>query len=63
MGLLLANRSLTALPPIWLFCAGSLIAAAVALLVWGVLKIVAPRAANELQASLSEGFLGCRSTR
>ncbi len=58
MGLLLANRSLTALPPIWLFCAGSLIAAAVALLVWGVLKIVAPRAANELQASLSEGFLG-----
>ncbi len=58
MGLLLANRSLTALPPIWLFCAGSLIAAALALLVWGVLKVIAPRAANELQASLSEGFLG-----
>ena len=58
MGLLFANRSLTALPPVWLFCAGSLIAVVIAVLVWGILKLVAPRAANELQASLSEGFLG-----
>jgi ABC-type transport system involved in multi-copper enzyme maturation permease subunit len=58
MGLLFANRSLTALPPIWLFCAGSLLAAVVAVLFWAVLKAVAPKVANELRASLSEGFLG-----
>jgi len=58
MGLLFANRTLTALPPIWLFCAGSLLAAVVALLVWGIVKLIAPRAADELRASLSEGFLG-----
>ena len=58
IGLLFANRALTALPPIWLLCAGSLIAAAIALLVWAVVKLVAPRAGNELRASLAEGFLG-----
>jgi hypothetical protein len=58
IGLLFANRALTALPPIWLLCAGCLIAAAIALLVWAVVKMVAPRAGNELRASLAEGFLG-----
>ena len=54
IGLLFANRALTALPPIWLLCAGCLIAAAIALLVWAVVKMVAPRAGNELRASLAE---------
>ncbi len=58
MGLLFANRALIALPPIWLFCAGFLIAAVAAVVVWGLLKLLAPRAADELRASLSEGFLG-----
>ncbi len=58
MGLLFANRALIALPPIWLFCAGFLIAAVAAVVVWGLLKLIAPRAADELRASLSEGFLG-----
>jgi ABC-type transport system involved in multi-copper enzyme maturation permease subunit len=58
MGILLANRSLIALPSIWLFCTGALISAAVGFLVWAILTRLAPRSASELRSSLAEGFLG-----
>ena len=55
---LLANRWLTALPPIWLLGAAALAALVVAVLLQTLLAAVRPRAAAELRASLRDGFLG-----
>ncbi|MFM7109479.1 MAG: hypothetical protein ACKOZU_12955 [Planctomycetaceae bacterium] len=55
---LLANRWLSALPPIWLVGAGALATLVAAVACWGVLAVLRPRAAAELRASLRDGFLG-----
>ena len=55
---LFANRWFIALPPIWLVGAGALVATVILLAFWGLLRLVAPRAAAEAQASLRDGFLG-----
>ena len=55
---LFANRWLIALPPIWLVGMGALSASLVLVALWGVLRIIAPRAAAEAKASLHDGFLG-----
>jgi ABC-type transport system involved in multi-copper enzyme maturation permease subunit len=56
--LLLANRWLTAVPPIWLVGMAALVTLVIAGLVQAVLMAVRPRAATEMQASLRDGFLG-----
>jgi len=48
---LFANRWSIALPSIWLLGTGALIALAVILLVWAVLRVVQPRAAAEARAA------------
>ena len=55
---LFANRWFIALPPIWLVGMGALSATVILLALWGLLRLVAPRAAAEAQASLRDGFLG-----
>jgi hypothetical protein len=55
---LLANRWLASVPPIWLVGTGALIALGLGLLVHSLLRVIRPRAAAELQASLRDGFLG-----
>jgi len=55
---LLANRWLTALPPIWLVGTATLAALVVAVVFHALLAVVRPRAAAELRASLRDGFLG-----
>jgi tetratricopeptide (TPR) repeat protein len=51
---LFANRWSIALPSIWLLGTGALIALAVILLVWAVLRVVQPRAAAEARAASAE---------
>jgi len=55
---LLANRFTVCLPPLWLVGMGVLAGGAVLLAVYGILRLLAPRMAAEVRASLSEGFLG-----
>ncbi len=55
---LFANRWFIALPPIWLVGMGGLLATLLLLGFWGLLRLVAPRAADEAKASLRDGFLG-----
>ena len=55
---LFANRWLIALPPIWLIGAGAIVALALILLAWALLKAVWPRAAAEARLSLGDGFAG-----
>jgi ABC-type transport system involved in multi-copper enzyme maturation permease subunit len=55
---LLANRWLTALPPIWLLGVGALAAVAAVLACQALIAVVRPRAGAELRASLRDGFLG-----
>ena len=55
---LFANRWLIALPPIWLVGMGALSASLVLIALWGLLRLIAPRAAAEAKASLHDGFLG-----
>ena len=55
---LFANRWFIALPPIWLVGMGALSATVILLALCGLLRLVAPRAAAEAQASLRDGFLG-----
>lgn len=55
---LFANRWFIALPPLWLVGMGALAATVILLALWGLLRLVAPRAAAEAQASLRDGFLG-----
>jgi ABC-type transport system involved in multi-copper enzyme maturation permease subunit len=55
---LFANRWSIALPPIWLLGTGALIALAVILLAWLVLRAVQPRLAAEARSSLGDGFAG-----
>jgi len=55
---LLANRWAVAVPPIWLVGIGALLAALTVVAAWGVLKLIAPRMADEAQSSLRDGFLG-----
>lgn len=55
---LFANRFFIALPPIWLVGMGALTTLATLLIVWGILRLMAPRAASEAKASLRDGFLG-----
>jgi ABC-type transport system involved in multi-copper enzyme maturation permease subunit len=58
MIVLLANRWLIALPPIWLLGAGAVAALAVILAGYALLRVIAPRFAAEARASLRDGFLG-----
>ncbi|MFM8498077.1 MAG: hypothetical protein ACKOEM_21540 [Planctomycetia bacterium] len=58
MAPLFANRWLIAVPPIWLVGAGGAVALIVILAVWGLLRVVQPRAATEARASLGDGFAG-----
>jgi len=58
MMILLANRWLPSVPPLWLVGMAALVALLVAGLVQAVLMAVRPRAAAEMQASLRDGFLG-----
>ena len=55
---LFANRWLIALPPIWLVGMGALLASLVLVVLWCILRLIAPRAAAEAKASLHDGFLG-----
>ncbi len=55
---LFANRWLIARPPIWLVGMGALSASLVLVVLWGLLRLIAPRAAAEAKASLHDGFLG-----
>jgi len=55
---LFANRWLISLPPIWLVGMGALVASLVLVALWGLLRMIAPRAAAEAKASLHDGFLG-----
>ena len=58
MPLLLANRWLIAVPPIWLVGVGALGAVLVTLAVYGLLTVLRPQTAAEARASLRDGFLG-----
>ena len=44
---LFANRWLIALPPIWLVGMGALSASLILVALWGLLRLIAPRAAAE----------------
>ena len=55
---LFANRWLISLPPIWLVGMGALTASLILIALWGLLRMIAPRAAAEAKASLHDGFLG-----
>ena len=56
--ILLANRWLTAVTPLWLIGVAALAALVIAGLAQTLLRAVRPRAAAEMQASLRDGFLG-----
>ena len=55
---LFANRFFIALPPIWLVGMGALATLVILVVLWGILRGIAPRAASEAKASLRDGFLG-----
>jgi ABC-type transport system involved in multi-copper enzyme maturation permease subunit len=53
-----ANRWLIPLPPVWLLGMAALLTVLAALAVWGLMRLVTPRAAAEARVALGDGFLG-----